>query len=753
MAHGFTAHKERAAWFHGRAAMPPRDADPSALEDYWAARQALEQSGQAGLEPEWQCAGPFNIGGRVTALAVIPGRQDVLLAGSSAGGVWRSTDSGHHWEFRWPKWVSQHIGALAADPSDSGHLYCGTGEANLSGDSYAGSGLLESRDGGLHWHTLVWSRESHLPRRIGALAVDPFDSDHLALGGVTHSEVDPGGLFLSRNGGRSWYPAGIATRNYLCHAVVFDPRQKGLLYAAINAKGMLSGIWRSENGGKRWDHLGVDTGGAGLPSGDRFGRTSLALAPSNPNVVYAFAGDPEGKVLGVFRSGDNGDTWKEVGGHHFSHERSLTYNTAIAVHPKHPDFVLAGAVDLHRTQDGAFTWIRASDRHAPKNSGHYVHADHHALVFSIGDRVYSGNDGGVAVSVDGGKNWSGRSQNLVTTMFYSVDVAPSNSRYCGGGTQDNGTLLTGMGSRQGYFHQVLPGDGGWTVFHPDDEKHVIGSSQNLRISRHHPGTGWEEGFWKVISPDVPEDERKQKPITIMAIDTRKRQDCLTHWIWVGSNRLWVTKDYGDTWKPSSPVFDGSAVTAIEVSDLDHDTVLVGTAHGGIFRTRDGGKTWSGNLAGPYVPARLISDIESHPRYPNRILATVAGTGMGRHLVPTIYRSRHPDGTLREESFSHVFASNDGGDSWFDVDRGRLPDVAYHALEFETHPPYRAFVAGDCGVWMWLNGHWEDEAGGMWADVSGNLPNVSVSDLVYHHGDRMLMAATQGRGLWRLDTDS
>jgi photosystem II stability/assembly factor-like uncharacterized protein len=99
---------------------------------------------------------------------------------------------------------------------------------------------------------------------------------------------------------------------------------------------------------------------------------------------------------------------------------------------------------------------------------------------------------------------------------------------------------------------------------------------------------------------------------------------------------------------------------------------------------------------------------------------------------------------RGKARSHVFRSADGGLTWEDIDGGQLPDTSYNAILFETHQPYRVFVGGDCGVWML-----DHAQGSRWQNVSGNLPSVIVSDLAYHHNDRLLFAATHGRGIWRL----
>ncbi|MDP8980747.1 MAG: hypothetical protein M3O35_09170 [Acidobacteriota bacterium] len=752
----FTTHKQRTDWFGQRSAYPFREASSKVLEEY--AKKHLDPP--AGEEQwKWECAGPFNIAGRVTSLVIQPKDPNLKLAGAAAGGVWRSTDGGRNWNPSWPKWASQNIGSLAQDPADPKHIYCGTGEANLSVDCYPGTGILQSHDFGLTWplEKYASATQQALPRRIGVIAVDPFDSQHVLAGGVTHDEGDPGGLFTSTDGGLTWKPGavGISASSYWCHSIVFHPTRQGTIFAAVTARGALNGIWRTEDGGGSWVHLaregGHSAGGLGLPPPDQFHRTSLAVAPSSPDTIYALAGDNHYHVLGVYCSKDRGEIWHQIGGRHFSHEKQMFHNNTIAVHPHHPEFVICGGVDLHLTRNGGEHWVRATDRHAPETGHHYAHGDHHAVIFAGGDLIYDANDGGISVSADAGKSWSVRGGGMVNTMFYAIDVAPTNSNCFGGGTQDNGTLVTGVEEEGGIFRRVLAGDGGWMVYDSTDETHIFGSIQNIEVHRHHANAQWEPAFWKDVSPRIPEEEREQ-PTVVMIMESDLRHGSKVFWIWAGSSRLWLTTDYGRHWTPVSPKFDGSTITAIEICRTDPQVMFVGTTNGGIFRSTDGGENWTQNLAGPEIPARVITQIAIRPGSREDVAVTVAGTGTASRLIPPandgLYKDRGPAGAMQVQGFRHVFRSVDCGATWKDIDCGQLPDVAFHSAAFETHAPYRLFVSADCGVWM-LDHEADGDAAATWVDISGSLPNVIVSDLVYHHDSRILAAGTFGRGIWRL----
>ncbi len=170
-------------------------------------------------------------------------------------------------------------------------------------------------------------------------------------------------------------------------------------------------------------------------------------------------------------------------------------------------------------------------------------------------------------------------------------------------------------------------------------------------------------------------------------------------LWVGSRRLWRTARDGREWQPVSPEFDGSPVTAIEIPTAAPGQVWAGTRNGGIFRSLDDGETWSGDLSGPEIPSRVITRIESHPRTASRLVVTIGGTGTVPRAIPRARRRRAISITSGTENIAHVFLSEDGGVTWRPIDTPGMPDVAYHAAVFETHEPYRLFVACDYGVWM------------------------------------------------------
>jgi photosystem II stability/assembly factor-like uncharacterized protein len=656
---------------------------------------------------QWESVGPTNVGGRMTCAVCLPSKPATIWAGAAGGGIWKSDDAGKHWRALWHKQATLNIGSLAIDPTNPATLYCGTGEANLSADSYEGVGIYRSIDGGESWQLLAPAEIVGIPTRIGSIAIDPYDPTHIRIGGVTHDNTGTAGMFVSRNSGLSWgRENNLSTAPYRCHMVLFHPSTRDTLFATISARGSRTGIWRSSNGGATWKQLTN-----GLPAGDAMGRVSMAISPSKPAVMYALAEGENDDVLGVFKTTNGGATWANVAGDHFDKEEQMSYGNTIVVHPTNPDIVLCGGTELHRTLDGGETWHRVTngypeDRKTVKN---YAHPDHHCLLMPAArpGLVYDLNDGGMDVSEDSGKTWANRSDGLAVTMFYDVDVAQSDGNMFGGGAQDNGTVVTTNGAAN-KFQEVNGGDGGWMIVNPSDARQFYSSLYNMGIFRHRGGR------WKDVSPPATNAEKNAVWMVFLDLDPN---DART--LYVGGLRVWRTRTDGESWKAVSDVLDESPITAVEVARANSKYIYVGTENGGIFRSEDGGDTWSGDLSGP-VPGFTITRLLTSPNDPRVVYATIANFGA-----------------------SHVFRSKDGGSSWADIDQHRLPDVPHHAIAIPAKKPSTLYVCNDAGVFA------SSDAGGNWMNMTGNLPTVSIVDLVYHETDGTLTAASYGRSIWRL----
>jgi photosystem II stability/assembly factor-like uncharacterized protein len=645
-------------------------------------------------------------------------------------------------------------------------------------------------------------------------------------------------------------------RDYQCHSIVYcdDENGKPAIMTAISGVLDSSGIWLSKSRDGRWEQLT-----RGLPPGREFGRTSLAVSEKDRKIVYAFVGSADGTCLGVFRTSDGGKHWTSSGPDHFVASGRLNYTNCIAVHPKNPDLVVCGADDLHRSTDGGQTWAQVTEWFAARNSPGYAHKDHHALLWlekepdQPGDdpnlpgndpeqhyRLYSGNDGGIDSSDDGGITWAHRSKGLANLMFYDIDVAPSSvsdSLIIAGGTQDNASVMTEIeASGVGYiptelgvqltqlgviraervnpavgkeapreiaqldaasrgnipsvcvkyperneFADILYGDGGWIVFDPKTPLHLYGSSQFMTIYRHRVDDGWV-----IVTPeDATDDERGNTWMAFIAMHPLN-----SNIVFTGSTRLWRTQNDGDDWKAVTDYLDGRAISAIEISDAKPSVIYVGTENGNIFMSDDGGNRWSWQDGEPgptpldwrrdvkeNMPAtirRSITRIEADPNDSKIVFATLLGYealqgGRARRGTGGV-GSGADDGALPLASlpYPHVIwfdkqdkdnqdKPKDRPGKWKDANDGNLPNVHHNVVTWSGDPkakpikPSHVFVGNDVGVWMGTRDA-EKPSGWTWHDISGNLPNVIVTDLVYHRESYSLTAATYGRGIWHLKLD-
>jgi len=850
-----------------------------------ACKEALERwrSARKACGERWQPMGPDNVGGRVTCLINLDGSGNDLIAGAACGGLWRgSVDP--KLQYNWTAMAGapempddsltfqmHNIGALAIDKKNN-ILYCGTGHAYDAADSFPGVGLFSSKNNGKTWK---WLRKASkaFPHRISTILAD---RGLVWVGGVVlpdeqeddSSKPDRSGIFFSTNpdneddkwdrvtfkldnacAGRLGLCPNqeiFKDRDYRCHSIVLakTPTEDGeeVILAAISASFDRGGIWRSRDQGATWEQLT-----RGLPPGREFGRTRLAVAENNANVVYAFVGATDGRCLGLFRSSDGGDHWVSLGAKHFAACGNLNYVNCLIVSPHNADLIVCGATDLHRSTDGGQTWTQVTEWFAAPGSLGYSHADHHALLWPAKDRLYSANDGGVDVSTDEGMTWKCLTRGLEITMFFDIDVAASFGSpgspklIVAGGTQDNASVMTDFqGSGIGYvpthselqlgvdqvmgvhvrdqlqldsagygthlqagnggminfdasgitnistkpvvdllsrkpfelsapaastyqepeaknktpesprpthsFVNILDGDGGWTVFDPGDPLHVYGSSQNMVIYRHRRHNGWEE-----VTPEEADDEERGK--IWMAIIAMHPRD--PNIVFTGSTRVWRTNNDGVDWKPVSGDLDGSPITAIEIADKDSNFIYVGTEKGNIFKSEDGGNRWNDKAGELYAKpmewrkdlhersifgvARTITRIEAHPEYPRKIVVTLMG-----------FDRKHP--------LPHVLWF-DGEHRWIDLSDAdakdaNLPNVHHNVVTWDKHKKH-IFVGNDAGVWALhtSGGNIEkiNEKYG-WFDVSANLPNAIVTDLVYHHESGSLTAATYGRSLWWLSEE-
>jgi photosystem II stability/assembly factor-like uncharacterized protein len=671
--------KERYRWFYEQRAYPLGYIPDGVREAEWKRTRNMPlYKPQVYLAKEsrmaatrWEQAGPVNIGGRITGIAVDPTNPDIVYFTAADGGVWKSENGTKLNAFFTPvadDLPTMAMGSIDIDPANPNLIYVGTGEANGSGDSYPGVGVVRSTDAGATWEVI----SNRFAQHIGCIRVSKAHSNILFA--ATRQ-----GLFVSTDGGVDWSKKnpGIA------HDLVQHPLQPEYVFAGVQGAGIL----RSSDEGVSWDTLDIGIGA------DSVGRIALDLCLTQPENMYAVIvggkGPLKNKTFAVIRSTDAGQSWVRTTPAENPVNFFSTYgwyNCEIGVHPTRPDEVLIGGVSYYKSSDGGLTFERRGG----------MHVDQHAIEFSqtAPDIVYLGNDGGMYISGNGGTTYSSLNDNLPITQFYELGIAQQNPHVIIGGTQDNGSNQR-YGNEDQWSH-VSGGDGGYCVIDYTDTMYVYTEYQNgSHLRSTNGGRSFQsineglfgKGLWVtpvVIHPTEP---------TVLFTATTKQ--------------LYKTTDRGDLWFPFHGNMDSSkSVNRIAISPIDPDLMLVGYNNGKIWRSINGGVEWE--EISEELPNRTCTDIMFHPTDIDTYFATFSG-----YAAATVYRT------------------TDGGATWESIS-GDLPAIPTNAIEISPLDPNHMYVGTDFGVYATLNGgeNWYVLGEGMPKVVVVDLELHHESGLLY-----------------------
>ena len=674
----------------------------------------------------WTAAGPFNVGGRLTALAADPNDPDHVWAGAAAGGVFESHDAGTTWTAVFDDQPVLNVGSLTAHPSDSDVVYVGLGETNGVGYDYEGDGIYRTSDGGTTWQHLGLAET----RRIARIAIDPQNPQRLfvaALGGQ-YTPDEHRGVYRSTDGGATWSQVLFVAPTAGAIDVAIDPVTPTRVYAAIwetystpthwFQSGVHSGIWRSLDGGTTWARL---AGGLPAPSAS-IGRIGLALAASSPTTVYALYIEDPGKFVGVYKTTNGGESWSKMnsaGTKQIFNVYSY-YLGQIRVDPTDANIVYLLDVGWARSTNGGQSYT-------PFTSGSYV--DHHDMVV-LPDRLYLANDGGFYRSVDGGVTWA-HALTLPVTQFYDLGIDPVHPLRRLGGTQDNGSIQT-----------VDGGASSWYVFGGSDGFHVeVDPTDPMRV--------YWENFWGRINRSLDGGSTSEVVLRGIGNERSNWSTPIVHdphiglRLYTGTCRVYRTVDGADHWTPiSDDLTDGpppdllpsshlenvveGTITTIAASGIDSNVVWAGTDDGNVWVTPNGGSTWSR----VDVPGRSewVTRVEADPFSASAGYVAYSGYRYGSRL-PRLYR------TL------------DLGATWTDISEG-LPDVPVNGINADPDPAMRGrlFAATDAGVYV------SDDYGARWSVLGTGLPPAVVLDLDLIETSRQLFAGTHGRSMYVYDLD-
>jgi photosystem II stability/assembly factor-like uncharacterized protein len=681
----------------------------------------------------WRMIGPFR-GGRTVGATGVPGQPNVFYIGVNNGGVWKTTDAGRTWTPIFDDQPTGSIGALAVAPSNPDILYVGSGEGLQRPDLSTGDGMYKSIDGGRTWRHLGLRDGQQIP----AIVVDPRDPDRVFVAVLGHPYGANGerGVFRSTDGGGTWQKVLYQDENTGAVALAFDPADAQTVYAALWSsrqgpwengawQGRASGLYKSMDGGTTWRQLK-----GGLPTAEQgLGRIGIAVAPSDPNRLYAVVDAPQRG--GVYRSEDAGETWRRVHSERRVWGRGSDF-AEVKVDPKDKELVYAANTSVYRSTDGGRTFT--AFKGAPGGDDYHtiwINPDNPQIILLASDQ-------GAIVSVNGGQTW-GSWYNQPTAQFYHVITDNQFPYWVYGGQQESGSAAVASRGNDGQitfrdWHPVGVEEYGYVAPDPLNPNLVYGG----KVTRYDRTTGQVEN----VAPEALRSGKyrflRTAPLLFSPVDP--------HILYLGANVLFKTTSGGQRWEVISPDLSREApevpetigifrtpqlarqprrgvIYAVAPSYRDANTIWAGTDDGLIHVTRDGGKTWT-DVTPPEVTSwSKVSILEA-----SRFDPATAYAAVNRMRL--------------DDQRPHILRTHDGGKTWKEVVNG-LPDHA--PVNVVREDPVRKgllFAGTERAVFVSFND------GDDWQPLRRNMPATSIRDLVIHEDD--VVVGTHGRSFWILD---
>jgi photosystem II stability/assembly factor-like uncharacterized protein len=750
----------------------------------------------------WSYVGPTNVAGRVADVIVADhGTSRRLYAGTCCGGVWKSDDLGETWQVVFDQAASTATGALAVAPSNPDIVWIGTGESNIFRSSYTGVGVYKSTDNAKTFQHMGLTDTG----TIGRIVVHPTDPNivYVASAGQGWKENEMRGVYKTTDGGRTWTQSLKISAKTGVNDVAMDPSDPNTLYAAawerqrrkwndprVEPGFSESGVFKTTDAGKTWTRLT-----SGLPSANVAGRVGLAIAASNPKVVYAYydnytcdteavAGgrNPGGSaatcpIIGtqVYRSNDKGATWALVSGstpEQRGQVQSVGASYAwvfgnVRVDPTDENTVYILGLFVSVSHDGGKTFTRfvapagATPAAAGPGGGGRggPGGDNHAMWIDPKDPKFmlSGNDSGFRVTTDAGATWKRAA--LPTSTFFDIAYDMDKPFRVYGSIQDHGSYRAPIDLSNGGVAGLKPitwenAPGGEYSEHAIDptNPNLVYWASNTGASRtdysipapegRRGGGGGGGGGRAGEQPTGPQRSKQIRPPVAPGDDPLRMQVLAPivlspfdpNTVYVGAQYLFRSHDRGDTWEKLTP--DLSYGDKAHLGDIPHQLVIsisespkqkgviyVGTDDGRLHLTMDDGKTWT----------ELTSNLP-HKMWVAKVLAS-------QYNESTVYLAQQ--GRYDEDFGVYLYKSTDYGKTWKSI-AGNLPGGPMNMIREDPATAGVLYASNDFGVYASKND------GARWDVLGGNLPSVNVMDFVVHPRDRVLVAATHGRGVWVID---
>jgi photosystem II stability/assembly factor-like uncharacterized protein len=702
-----------------------------------AGAQQIDPKTYGGMK--WRLIGPFR-GGRVITVAGVPSQPHTYYFGAVAGGVWKTTDGGLSWDPLFDKQGISSVGSMAVADSDPNVIFVGTGEACIRGNISYGDGVYKSTDGGKTWSNVGLKETRH----IGAVIIHPTNPDVVFVAALGHA-YGPNperGIYRTRDGGKTWEKVLYLDDRTGGIDIVFDPNNPHILFAAmwegwrtpwsLNSGGAKDGLYRSNDDGTTWKRIE----GNGMPEGT-LGRIGVAVSGADSNVVYALI---EAKNGGLYRSDDGGVNWTLVNPDHRFTQRAW-YFTHVWADPKNAGGVYIANTGLYRSSDGGKSFERIN---AP-------HGDHHALWIDPNDpsRMINGNDGGATISVDGGKNWSTQN-NQPTAQFYHVAADNDFQFRVYGSQQDNSSIGIRARSDHGYIDRgdwdaVGGGESGYIMPDPRDSSIVYADDEGPIFTRYDRRTNQAQSV-----QEWPEDpnghaaatQKYRYTWTMPIVVSQHNPDVIYH----TSQYVFRSDDAGRTWSTISPDLtrndkskqqDSGGPLTKDQYTVEYYDVVFSLAES----PKQEGELWAGTDDGLVQLTR-----DGGKNWANVTPKDVPEWAMISLIEPSPFDAATAyiavDAHKLDNFKPYILKTSDFGKTWTRITDGLLDGSYVHAVREDPKRRGLLYAGTETGIWVSFND------GSNWQPLQLNLPPTPIHDMVIHDDD--LVVATHGRSFWVLD---
>ncbi len=610
---------------------------------------------------KWRNIGPGR-GGRANAIAGHPLNDNIYYVGYAGGGVWMTENAGLSW-----KNISDgffkvgSIGEIAVSVADPNVIYVGTGEHAVRGVMTSfGDGIYKSTDGGKTWKNIGLEKTRH----ISDIAIHPTNPDILwvAAQGPVHGASADRGIYKSTDGGASWKKILYVDENTGPSSLSLDPNNPRILYAAMwqhrrypwkVESGPNSTVWKSTDGGETWNKIME-----GLPK--EMGKIGVSVSKANSNKVYAIV-EAEKSKAGLYRSDDGGKKWALQSSDQTITSRSWYYMEVFA-DPVDENIVYVLNAPAMRSIDGGKTFQRVPIAHGdthdywinPKNNRNMAIADDGGAEISFDNGkswsslnnqttaqfyrvnvdnrfpywVYGGQQDNTSVMIASRTNGFGITDKdwLMGPGCESSYIAfddPNNPRFFYGDCYQGLIDVLDLHTNETKNLQEYPATN--LAYKPKDMKYRFNWNAPLINSPHDPKILYHGGNvlfrstdggmkWDVISPDLTRNDTSKQntsggPITnegaggenyntiYYVIESPLEKGV----IYTGSDcgLVYLTKDAGQTWNNVTPKdLPESMIHSIEVSPHEKGTVYISASRYKFndysalaYKSTDYGKTW------------------------------------------------------------------------------------------------------------------------------------------------------------------